>query len=104
MPSSASPRSSRTRCSGRSRRATATTPATSTAAAAIGEVIATLREQSAAANVAVTMAVEPDLPMLMADLRAVRQMLLNLGSNAIKFTPAGGHVSFAARRDGVGLE
>jgi signal transduction histidine kinase len=74
------------------------------AAATIGEVIATLREQSAAANVVVTMAVEPDLPMLMADLRAVRQMLLNLGSNAIKFTPAGGHVSFAARRDGVGLE
>ncbi len=73
-------------------------------ATVIGEVMATLREQSAAARVVVRMEVEPDLPLLRADLRAVRQMLLNLGSNAIKFTPAGGHVCFAARRGSDGLE
>jgi signal transduction histidine kinase len=70
----------------------------------IGEVIATLREQSAAANVAVALLVEPNLPRLKADLRAVRQMLLNLGSNAIKFTPRGGQVVFAANSDARGLE
>jgi signal transduction histidine kinase len=72
-------------------------------AAVIGEVIATLREQSAAAQVAVALEADAELPRLMADLRAVRQMLLNLGSNAIKFTPAGGHVTFAARRANDGL-
>src|SRR5262249_28275311 len=72
--------------------------------AVINEVIATLREQSAAAQVAVGTVVDPGLPLLMADLRAVRQMLPNLGSNAIKFTPSGGQVVFAAPADPGGLE
>jgi two-component system cell cycle sensor histidine kinase PleC len=35
----------------------------------------------------------PDVPLLVADERACKQMLLNLVSNAVKFTPPGGHVS-----------
>jgi len=35
---------------------------------------------------------EPDLPPLLADERAVRQITLNLLSNALKFAPTGGHV------------
>ncbi|MDJ0951462.1 MAG: PAS domain-containing sensor histidine kinase [Alphaproteobacteria bacterium] len=38
----------------------------------------------------------PNLPRLQADKRIVRQMLLNLFSNGIKFTPAGGSINVGA--------
>ena len=37
--------------------------------------------------------VAPGLPLLVADERAVKQMLLNLVSNSAKFTPPGGHIA-----------
>ncbi|MBI1211083.1 MAG: sensor histidine kinase [Alphaproteobacteria bacterium] len=46
--------------------------------------------------------VENDLPLLIADERAVRQVLLNLISNAIKFTPENGTVTIFARRNEQG--
>ena len=42
--------------------------------------------------------VSESLPKLMADRRAVGQIMINLLSNAIKFTPAGGRVDVMARR------
>jgi cell cycle sensor histidine kinase DivJ len=41
-----------------------------------------------------------DLPEIMADRRAFNQILINLISNAIKFTPHGGCVTVSAHRDG----
>lgn len=38
-------------------------------------------------------AIEPDLPKIWADERAIRQVVLNVLSNAIKFTPQGGEIS-----------
>ena len=48
---------------------------------------------------------EQNLPLLFADERAVRQIVLNFLSNAAKFTPRGGRIEIAARQapDG-GLE
>ena len=40
-----------------------------------------------------SIAVAPQLPLLVADERALKQMLLNLVSNAAKFTPPGGQIA-----------
>lgn len=47
--------------------------------------------------------IEPGLPLLRADDRRVRQVLLNILSNGVKFTPAGGTVRVSASRRGGGL-
>ena len=44
-------------------------------------------------DIVMTDAIEPELPRLWADERAVRQVALNLMTNAIKFTPQGGQVT-----------
>lgn len=44
-------------------------------------------------DIRVVEAVEPSLPRVWADERAVRQIVLNLLTNAIKFTPQGGQVT-----------
>ena len=51
------------------------------------------------AGVALTTRIGADLPALNADRRAFKQILINLVSNAIKFTPRGGRVAVAARCD-----
>jgi two-component system, cell cycle sensor histidine kinase DivJ len=54
-------------------------------------------------GVALTRRIAADLPELTADRRAFSQILINLISNAIKFTPRGGHVAVGARSDGGDL-
>ncbi len=54
-------------------------------------------------SVTLSIAIPDSLPRLWADARLVRQMLLNLVSNAIKFTPAGGAVTLTGGRNEVHL-
>jgi signal transduction histidine kinase len=62
--------------------------------------IATLMQEGAErAGVTLDLRLPAELPLLRADERAVKQMLLNLISNAIKFTPIGGTVTVEVRRD-----
>ncbi|RDV02176.1 sensor histidine kinase [Undibacter mobilis] len=44
-----------------------------------------------------------DLPEIVGDRRAFNQILINLVSNAIKFTPRGGSVTISAQRDGTNI-
>jgi cell cycle sensor histidine kinase DivJ len=55
------------------------------------------------AGVELTMRIAPDLPEVAADRRAFNQILINLISNAVKFTPRGGRVTVSARCDGPKL-
>jgi cell cycle sensor histidine kinase DivJ len=56
------------------------------------------------ADVALTVQVPDSLPEIMADRRAVSQILINLVSNAIKFTDSGGRVTVGAVIDGGSLK
>jgi two-component system, cell cycle sensor histidine kinase DivJ len=55
-------------------------------------------------SLALNIEIPPDLPELSADKRACKQMLLNVMSNAIKFTDEGGAVTVSARLAGEAVE
>lgn len=55
-----------------------------------------MRHRAEEAGVHLTVTIEDDLPGLTADKRALRQILLNLVSNAVKFTPKGGSIRLDA--------
>jgi len=58
----------------------------------VDDVTRLMRNRADAANLVLASAVPKGLPEIEADYRAVKQILLNLVSNAIKFTPAGGRI------------
>ena len=59
-----------------------------------------MRERAKNGGVALRVEVEPSLPPLLVDLRAMKQIVVNLASNAVKFTPRDGEVHLHARRLG----
>ncbi|HEY1709144.1 MAG TPA: ATP-binding protein [Rhizomicrobium sp.] len=83
-------------------------------AAAVEDCIRLLRERADNGGLELTTALPKGKLSLVADRRAVKQILLNLVSNAVKFTPAGGHVVvgvkvsggraiLSVRDDGIGI-
>ncbi len=66
--------------------------------------VETLKPLAQSKGITLACELEADLPDLLADRRAVRQILINLVSNACKFTPVGGRVTVSARRIGETIE
>jgi signal transduction histidine kinase len=81
----------------------------------IEECVETVASRARARELKVVRAIEPGLPPVIADRRAVKQILLNLLTNAIKFSKQGGTIevfarlapsvelTFGVRDDGVGI-
>lgn len=61
-----------------------------------------IRIRAAKAGVMLQEEISPGLPMISADRRLLLQAMLNLVSNAVKFTPGGGYVITGARQSGGG--
>lgn len=71
----------------------------------VSEVISLVREgiatEIAQRNHTLTIDIDPDLPAVRADRDRLIQVLLNLASNAYKYTPNGGTLRLAAKRQGA---
>ncbi|MGO9056153.1 MAG: sensor histidine kinase [Candidatus Binataceae bacterium] len=65
--------------------------------------VAVNRQLAARKNIRIDSAIEPDLPAIEADSHKIEQVLENLISNAIKFSPPGTTVGVTLRRDGGAL-
>ncbi len=65
--------------------------------------VSLLRSKAAVKGVHLVQAVEPTVPLLRGDARRLKQAVLNLLTNAIKFTPAGGSVEIDTSWSHAGL-
>jgi signal transduction histidine kinase len=72
------------------------------AAELISESLRMMVTQAGKAQIALTTHIEPGLPWLKADKRRIKQIIINLVSNALKFTDAGGAVDVIARVTAAG--
>ena len=69
----------------------------------IDDSMVLVRERARIAGITLAVTVAPDVPDVRLDRRRMRQVLINLLTNAIKFTPSGGRVSAHAGREQGGL-
>jgi PAS domain S-box-containing protein len=69
----------------------------------VGDVLQLVRERARALEVALDVDMPPELPPVRVDVLKLKQVLLNLVTNAIKFSHAGGRVALHARLAADGL-
>ncbi len=65
--------------------------------ALIADACAMIEPKAAAGDCVIVAQIDPALPKVIADERALKQILLNLASNAVKFTRAGGCITLFGR-------
>lgn len=65
-------------------------------------VASTLEPLAGQAGISLTVAIDPDVPPVIADPISIRQILVNLLNNALKFTPRGSEVTINAHQDQSG--
>ena len=70
----------------------------------IAESLRMVMGQAGQAQILLSTGVAEGLPLVKADKRRIKQILVNLVSNALKFTPAGGEVHVTAKLSPAGLE
>jgi signal transduction histidine kinase len=70
---------------------------------ALTSVAMMVRETAARHGIAFDSAIGPEIEVIRADERKVKQVVLNLLSNAMKFTPQGGRVELLARGQADGV-
>jgi signal transduction histidine kinase len=63
----------------------------------ISEAVDRVRNLAAQSELEIRVDAPVDLPFLFADARCLRQVLVNILSNAVKFTPKGGEVTICAQ-------
>jgi signal transduction histidine kinase len=64
----------------------------------LGTGITMVRERATSHGIALSLDVAPDVDVITADERKIKQVVFNLLSNAVKFTPDGGRVAVTATR------
>jgi signal transduction histidine kinase len=69
---------------------------------AVAEAVGLVNVQAAGKSILIGVDIGRGELALKADRRAIQQILINVLSNAVKFTPVGGHVQVEARRGGSG--
>ena len=72
--------------------------------AAIGNALSLVRERAQRRGIALASTLDPAIGTIHADERKVKQVLLNLLSNALKFTPEGGAIGVRAGVEGAFVE
>jgi signal transduction histidine kinase len=74
-------------------------PTTFSLEAAVGNAMTLIRERALRQNLTISAEIDPGVGMITADERKLKQILINLLTNAVKFTYPGGWVRISAVRD-----
>ena len=67
---------------------------------ALQSVVMMIGERAAESGIGLSTEIDPGIGQIEADERKVKQIVLNLLTNAVKFTPAGGQIRLRATRTG----